>query len=823
MRSFLQNVRRNRGGFLLPMLLAGTALVAVSLPMQSVLAADAGASVYSFNIPAGTLSQSLQGLANQSGLELTVDENAVRGLSAGAVLGSLSANQALVQMLAGTDLQYEVNARRIVISKKAGSGGPTVLGGLDVKGKARIAAPVSQIGKPTVLTKTTKRQELENKQIDSLADYARRIDAGVSYNSNTKSINIQGLDENRVLTTVDGVSIPWLYDGARGVQGGVSTYDFDALSKLDVVKSADSSAFGTGALGGVLALQTLDPSDLLAEGASFGGLSKLMYNSADHSWYAGQALAAQVDDTSVLVQASYKNGAEQQNMGKVGGSGSTRTDRNPADVEQENLLVKVYQQVAGGHRFGLTGEIYSNDYNEDTLTSVGSTYSSYTTQTLNKRRRVLGTYDYDGQEGGGFLDSAHVGIYWQRVDLQINTTGYRLTTPKGLYVRDSDLREEDSGISAAGSKSFASDFGDHAIGFGVDYRHALTSEYAAGEDNCTTAIYACNYYHVNQSDMPNVDSDTVGLFVQDRISFTGYGLHVTPGVRFDWYQRDPQSTPSYVANDAYTGMPASSSSSHLSPKILLEYDAADQVTLFAQWSQAFRAPSATELYLSYGGNGSYVSIGNPDLKPETSNGFLIGSKVGDDVLGGKVTVYDNYYRNFIDNITTTAAAAGISGSFPMGVFEYVNRSHVHIYGGDLEAHWRFLPNWHAWFSVVYAVGKDTVEDVHLNSVPPLKGILGVGYADEDFGVDLSTTAAAARNKVETPTSSLNKTGSYGIVDMSAWWQLPWVDGLRLQGGIYNILNATYYDALDIPDSSTLKQSYYSQPGRNAKISLVYHF
>lgn len=701
--------------------------------------------------------------------------------------------------------------------------GTTHLGEVSVETKVQPAAPVSQVGKPAVLTKTTKHKELEDKQIDSLSDYARRLDAGFGYNSNTKSINIQGLDDNRVLTSVDGVSIPWLFDGARGVQGGVTTYDFDSLSRLDVVKSSDSSAFGTGALGGTLALQTLDPKDILMNDASFGGLSKVIYNSADHSWYAGQALAGKVGDTSVLIQASYKNGNELQNMGKVGGSGSMRTDRNPADVEQENLMVKVYQDVAGGHRFGITGEIYSNNDDEDTLTSVSSTYSSYFTQTQNKRRRVLGTYDFDGQDTGGFLDSAHVGIYFQRTDLQINTTAYRLTTPKGLYVRDSDLREEDTGFSGAGSKAFATSFGDHAVSFGVDYRYALTSHYAAGEDNCNASIYACHYYHVNQSDMPTVNSHTVGAFVQDRIGFGA--LHVTPGLRFDWYQRDPQDTAGYRANDAYTtlGLPASSDGSRLSPKILVEYDVLPELTTFAQWSQPFRAPSATELYLSYGASGSYVSIGNPDLKDESSNSFLIGARAGDDILGGKITVYDNYYRNFIDTVTTTAAAAGIAGTYPMGVFRYVNRSHVRITGGELEAHWRFLPNWHSWFSATYAVGKDTVENVHLNSVGPFKAILGVGYANEDFGVDLSTTAAAARTKVESTTSNLNKTGSYGIVDLSGWWALPWTENLKLQAGVYNILNATYYDALDIPDSSTLKKPYYSQPGRNARVSLVYRF
>lgn len=697
----------------------------------------------------------------------------------------------------------------------------TVLSGVDVTDSTVVAKPAKSVGKPAELTDSSDLKTLQSLQIDSLSDYARRVDAGISYNSDSKSINIQGLDENRVLTTVDGVAIPWLYDGARGVKGGVSSYDFDAISRVDVVKSADSSAFGTGALGGTLALSTLDPEDLLDGNAVVGGLSKVLYNGADHSWYGGQAFAGKWNDTSFLIQGSYKSGHELQNMGKVEGSGSTRTDKNPADDEQINLLAKIYQALPGGHRFGLTGEIYSDDYNENTLTSISSTYDAYTTQTVNKRRRILGTYDFQAP-GESLIDSAHVGVYFQRTDLQINTKADRLTTPAGTYDRSSDLREEDSGINATATSAFVLGDTRHALGYGFTFRHSLTTQYAAGVDNCTASTFACYFLHVNQSDMPSVNSNEVGAFVQDEISFPGTGLRVTPGLRFDWYHRDPKSTEAYTANAAYEGTPDTSSSSRVSPKLMLSWDATDKVTVFGQWSQAFRAPSATELYVTYGSTSTYVSIGNPDLKAETSNGFVVGAKLGDDRLGGKVTVYDNFYRNFIDSITTTADAAGLEGSYPYGVYEYVNRDHVHIYGGDIEAHWRFAPNWKVWTSLVYAVGKDTKENEHLNSIPPLKGIFGLGYSTKAYGADVSATLAADRHKVE-DSSDLNKTPAYAVVDVSGWWALPRMDGLKLQVSVNNLFDTTYYDPMNLPDSGSLSKAYYSQPGRNAKVSLVYRF
>ncbi|MFT4047219.1 MAG: TonB-dependent hemoglobin/transferrin/lactoferrin family receptor [Solimonas sp.] len=678
-------------------------------------------------------------------------------------------------------------------------------------------------GKPDVLTRSTDKNTLTTLQIDSLADYARRVDAGVDFNSDSKSVNIRGLDENRVLTTIDDIRVPWLNDGARGVEGGVNTYDFDSLSGIDVVKSSDSSFFGTGALGGVLALRTLNPEELLGDGHRFGGLSKAIYNGADDSWGVNQALAARAGDTLFLVQGGYRRGHELDNGGDVGGTGSTRTEPNPSDYDQYNLLVKVRQYFSGGHRVGFSGELFTRDEDSDTLTSVGSTYDSYDTTEINKRKRAVVSYDYVAPASDDLLRQAHANLYWQRVNLQTNTRANRLTAPTGTYTRNSDLEESSYGANGYAQLAFATGPATHALSFGGELFGTRTTQYAAGQDNCTSLIYSCYFLHVNQSDMPDTDGYTLGLFVQDRIGFAGDRLRVTPGLRYDAYRQSPQETASYEANAAYEGLPDASSDNKLSPKLMLEWQALPDWTLYAQWSQAFRAPSATELYLTYGSSSTYVSIGNPDLKPETSNGYEIGTKFGDDKRGARLSLYDNRYHNFIDSVTTTASEAGLSGSYPYGVYEYMNRTHVEIYGVEASGQWAFGDGWRSWASVVYAVGKDTDDDTHLNSIPPLKGIVGIGYAQLSWGSDLSVTAADARHKVEDPTSDINKTPGYAIVDLSGWWQPALLGGVRLQAGVFNVFDRLYYNALDIADNATQPQAYYSQPGRSLKASLLYRF
>ncbi|HSX73409.1 MAG TPA: TonB-dependent receptor plug domain-containing protein, partial [Shinella sp.] len=244
-------------------------------------------------------------------------------------------------------------------------------------------------------TQTTERPKLEQRMVTDFKDFARRVDAGVNFNSNTNSINMRGLQDNRVLTTIDGIRLPWLTDPRDSARGGVNSFDFDSLSAVDITKGADSSRFGSGALGGVVELRTLNPEDLIEDGKSYGALAKTTYDSADQSVGGNAAVAGHFNDSWLLVQGGYKKGHEMDNKGEIGGYGTTRTEANPADFVQKNLLVKFHQYLEGGHRFGLTGEIYDRD--EDIDNMRGST-SSYRAGSLKSgedvnRKRISGSYD----------------------------------------------------------------------------------------------------------------------------------------------------------------------------------------------------------------------------------------------------------------------------------------------------------------------------------------------------------------------------------------------------------------------------------------------
>jgi hemoglobin/transferrin/lactoferrin receptor protein len=106
-----------------------------------------------------------------------------------------------------------------------------------VKGKRVKAGSVAD----TPLATETTAEEIADKQITSIEDLGRVAEPGVSFNRSNGAVNIRGLEGSRVLTTVDGIPVPYIFDATRSASGGVDAFSFSSLSAVDVMRGADSS------------------------------------------------------------------------------------------------------------------------------------------------------------------------------------------------------------------------------------------------------------------------------------------------------------------------------------------------------------------------------------------------------------------------------------------------------------------------------------------------------------------------------------------------------------------------------------------------------
>lgn len=755
-------------------------------------------------------------------------------LRGGVALGSL------MLVLLGSSAEAQQRNRAAAQPTPAAEA-PVVLDQINVQGEGTPGGAL--LSGPTT-TRTT-RQELDREQIQSLTDLSKRVEAGITFNRQTNSLNIRGLDGARVLTTIDGIRQPFLID-TRVSRGAQNAFDFDSLSTLDLLRGGSgASTLGPGALGGALAVRTLDPEDLIRNGRNYGALAKTGYDSTDRAWFGSAAAAARFGNTSVLLQGGFRDGHETENRGNNKTIGAARTAPNPSDFNQYNLLGKVYQEIDGVHRFGVQGELFKRADRTQTRTSAVSLTGNFRpgahkTGEDVERNRVSLTYDY--KLPGSFFDEAHAIAYWQKLKRNDLTWAYRYTSIVGPYARDGENEENAYGFNGYVIKNFNTGALSHRITAGTELRMSSLKQYITGFDGCppkpavgsyTAPFTACNNIPSNQAEQPDVDGRLAGFYLHDEIGLLNDRLRLTPGVRFDWYEEKPQYTAAYFGGlSRPTSLPPSSSDSAWSPRLRLEYDIlknapwVKDVTVFAQWAKTFRPPTANELYARFGSPTTYLSTGNPNLRPEVGNGIDVGFRFGDKALGGSVTYFHTNYRNFID--TYQVSPPGFGGMyFQGGVTSYRNVAKAEIQGVEINGQYAFAPNWLVRGSFAYTRGKNKDNDTFLNSIPPMQGIVAIAYGTDTWGAEVSTKLAGKRDDVAATTGSNAgfRAPGYAIFNASAWWRpMPQIADLELQVGVYNIFDRKYFDAVNVP-TGTLAQArdYYSEPGRTVKATLKYQF
>ncbi|MFS8122513.1 TonB-dependent hemoglobin/transferrin/lactoferrin family receptor [Rhizobium sp. BR 250] len=712
--------------------------------------------------------------------------------------------------------------------------GATTLEKIVVKGKRVKSANAAA---ETPLASQTSAEDIRKKDIGSIKDLGNTTEPGVDYvdakPGKPGGLFIRGLGGARVVTLIDNIPVPFFENFARQGQATTtlsntnSSFDFSSLSTVDVVRGADSSRIGSGALGGALVLRTLEPEDLIGEGKDWGGVAKTTYDSEDRSVGGSLAVAKKIENTSVLFQGSYKRGNETDNKGTDDVYGMRRTKPNPADTYESNLLFKIRQDLEGGHRIGLTAERYSLRNRSDmktlqsvSVTGTGSTYriGDYRGHENTERDRVSLDYEYEAPSTDGLIDAADLSLYWTRLSKE-SGAGDRLTN-NSIYIREDSMRNSAFGIVGGLESGFELGGVQHTVRFGGN---AMTTDFSQ-------ALYAntAGVTSSSQSDMPDVSGKSLGLYLDDEIAF-GNGFRLTPGLRFDSYDYDPDGSVSSNSGYRTFGLPSGNSGSRFSPKLLATYDLTPELQLFAQWSMAYRAPTINELYLNFSNisSGGYAVIGNSELNPETSNGFEIGANYASGDLSGSLTLFHNKYKNFIEQYTTTTSLFSFRGS-PGSLFTYRNRNNVEISGVEAKVRKELANGFFAHASLAYAYGKDTDTNEFIRTVAPFKSIVGIGYEQDVWGTEL--TGVFSSGMRDDRVANTYDAPGYGIFNLTGWWEPEQAKGLRIQAGIYNLFDRKYWNAVGVRDInpnavSTVNQpvDFYSEAGRTFKISLTQKF
>ncbi|MCO7613595.1 TonB-dependent siderophore receptor [Pseudomonas chlororaphis] len=542
---------RSLDTLLRPSLLAVAIAFCAPLASQGLMAAEQASSVRAYDLPAAPLASTLNQIASQAGLALSLDPSLAAGKTSAPVKGQFDAPGALREALRGTGLQLQHSSagsyglvastdgvvalpETNITGQQAGESawGPAD-GYLATRTAAGTKTDTALVEAPRSISVAT-RQQMEDRNVQNLDDAVRYMPGIVSasYGSDTRYdwMRVRGFEPTQFL---DGLPLP------RGVYANPKAETWN-LDRLALLRGPASSVYGQTPPGGLLDMVSRRPSadtshavqiqygsdnyrqinfastgKIDDEGQFLYGLSGVVRDAGtqvDHidnkRYNIAPSLTWNIDtDTSLTLLTQFTRddtGATSQFMPIQGTKiksplGKVSHHKNLGDPDYE-FYDRTYYALgyAFEHRFNDVWQFRQN--------------LRYTKSELSFQQLTVGSYAYAPADAAG----------------NISRTSTNVNEDIGQFAVDNNFQA-----------NFATGNIDHTVLIGLDHQRTSTSYLSiygdGGKTNIFNPVYgqpivrparAGAYYDYDQKTIQT------GLYVQDQMALNQWRL--TLGGREDW-------------------------------------------------------------------------------------------------------------------------------------------------------------------------------------------------------------------------------------------------------------------------------------------------
>jgi outer membrane receptor for ferrienterochelin and colicins len=451
------------------------------------------------------------------------------------------------------------------------------------------------------------RSTLEQKAVADLSEAIRSVPGvNVGFGSNgTRGISMRGLGSGYSLILIDGKRINTGSTMLRKYNGDLNWVPLDAIERIEVVRGPMSTLYGSDALGGVINIITKKGGNTWSGSVTTEFLFPESKATGKTQRLNGYVSGPLIPD--VLTFTAFGNIAK-KHADNPALSNGLETPRGSEDFDLNGRLTWTPN---ANHVFDLDLGIGQQRYEE--FEAEPDRTIKRTTASL----RHVGEWDIGTSTVTAFIEDSK-----NEYDILDGTTVIGDGITSRTYALD-------------GKIAMPIDFlWQQDLTLGGEIRHEELNDPAnLGKYNSVTGVYGSAKTSVT----------TAALFAEDQIQFTDR-LKVTGGLRYDYHEKF---------------------GSHFSPKAYLNYDLTDSLTFKAGWAQAFKAPNLRQLNPNWvttsrsrgcgAVGGPCEMVGNPNLKPETSNSFEAGFVYDDGAWQGGLT----YFYNVIDDKITSARVASL--------------------------------------------------------------------------------------------------------------------------------------------------------------------
>jgi hemoglobin/transferrin/lactoferrin receptor protein len=631
------------------------------------------------------------------------------------------------------------------------------------------------------------QEEIETSQANSVADVLKSVpgvyvDGGARRSGQAPTI--RGFREEDILILVDGVKQSFIsgHDGRLFI-------DPELLKTAEVVKGPMSALYGSGALGGVIALTTVDAADFLEAGETMGVKVKAGFQSVNEEYSITSTGFARSHDGKFDVVSSFTY----RESGDVDlGNGTTLPD----EEQIKSSLVKGTAQLTEDLKFVGTWVHFQNDaFNPNnpqgnTTTDLQDRYVQSDT--------VSGKLSW-APAGNPWIDG-NLLVYWARHVSEEDDFDTTRLTERTIETTGINIDNRSRFDLAPGTKL--------TLTYGAEYY----VDAQTADDNAPIGGGLNN--------VPDADASYYGTFAQAEFKFdkplgAPGELTIIPGIRWDGFENSYKGEADY---DDYED-------TAISKKLGVSYKPIDWLLLFGSYGEAFRAPSYTELYAQgihfpggletvpiFPGSSVYRPTGglmynrflaNPFLVPQ--DGVTLEGGLGFDfkdvaIASDRLTIKGSYWTTDASNFIDLQVEASGCGSFEGPPFvptnpancytQFFNRN-AELDGIEIELKYD-APRFYLGFAYTHIDGVDTDTGEYLGILQPDKFYMDAGVKAPEIWARFGTrlTFADDFTKVNEPGTERD---AYTLIDVYASFEPedgPF-KGFRLDLGIDNITDEAY--------------------------------
>lgn len=624
-------------------------------------------------------------------------------------------------------------------------------------------------------------------------------------------INIRGLNRENLVTLIDGNRIATSTD----VAARLSMIDLDDVERIEVIKGASSSIYGSGATGGIINVITKTPSfheNFMLKGNFSSGV-----NTVNKMFFSSVSINTGNSFWSSKISGSFRK---------------AKNTLTPVD-ELKNSQFKDYSFSAALNIIPLENNSLKFNYQLFKAEDVGIPGASVFTPNAEVRypdeKREMISAGYEIQNISKLFYKFSLKYTYQVIDRNVenipHVTQNVAATDSTKAIRATVLKINPSAIHKNNNFQLQTDFvlgENNNLVLGLDYwdrsyfgiREKFQKIETLASDG---SVFSTTNKVVGEKPLPDSKYRSLGLFAQDDAALLDEKLFLTIGARVDKIYVNGESTlnPLYeIVNGKINYTPKGQKiiwnkikTDEISNSLNfgVKYSCNEKIDLTLSLGYSFRSPSLEERF-QYIDQGGYVRIGDPSLKSEKGKSVDLGIRYYAEDFK---FVSSFFYNRFNDLV------AEMPGTFEgRKAFIKTNIGEAKLYGFDFHSEYNFFNDYIFHLTASYVKGDDIRAKSDLPGIPPLNGNAGIKFTLVDYLVaDFSSTFFAQQQNIAPGEMKTPGYAYFNLSCASTYFKFGSVE-LQATGGVENIFNKDYRNHL-----STSRGIIKSEPGRNIFLKL----